>query len=445
MIYVLQVELNEKEIKTIRQRLSKQNSVFSQKRFLDSLYLPSSIIGRKEQAEQLLRHIESQRQGFVVPVISVFGRSGSGKSTVVRFVCQNIGDTACSCYVNLRKARTVFGCANLILAGLGSESLKSADGINKAVDTIGSQIEGILFSKQKKFFILVLDEYDVIFSDKRGKPSDFMYKLLTLEEDLREKDLWLCLITISNNALSEYELDDRVKSRMGSCDVFFPPYKKDEVIAILRDRAKKAFTKPVDVSVLEYCAKVGSDDHGDARRALDLLRISGELGNGCKITKKDVENAQQRLQKNRIELIVTNASYHQKVLIAAICVKTIYSEGGWTSTSSIYDQYGELLQKDTKSLSYRRVVDLLVELENMGLVTTRTTSRGRHGYGTEYRLKFSPQMVGPFVGKEWWEEAVAKKEEIDKHDTELAALKTLLGPRKSRFGLPYSFMRKSNL
>ena len=209
----MQVELNEKEIKTIRQRLSKQNSVFSQKRFLDSLYLPSSIIGRKEQAEQLLRHIESQRQDFVVPVISVFGRSGSGKSTVVRFVCQNIGDMACSCYVNLRKARTVFGCANQILAGLGSESLKSADGINKAVDAIGSQIEEILFSKQKKFFILVLDEYDVIFSDKRGKPSDFMYKLLTLEEDLREKDLWLCLITISNNALSEYELDDRVKSR----------------------------------------------------------------------------------------------------------------------------------------------------------------------------------------------------------------------------------------
>ena len=445
MIYVLQVELNEKEIKTIRQRLSKQNSVFSQKRFLDSLYLPSSIIGRKEQAEQLLRHIESQRHDFVVPVISVFGRSGSGKSTVVRFVCQNIGDLACSCYVNLRKARTVFGCANQILAGLGSESLKSADGINKAVDTIGSQIEEILFSKQKKFFILVLDEYDVIFSDKRGKPSDFMYKLLTLEEDLREKDLWLCLITISNNALSEYELDDRVKSRMGSCDVFFPPYKKDEVIAILRDRAKKAFAKPVDVSVLEYCAKLGSDDHGDARRALDLLRVSGELGNGRKITKKDVENAQQRLQKDRIELIVTNASYHQKVLISAICVNIIYSEGGWTSTSSIYDKYGKILQKDTKSLSYRRVVDLLVELENMGLVTTRTTSRGRRGYGTEYRLKFSPQMVGPFVGKEWWEDVVAKKEEIDKLDTELAGLKTLMGPRKSRFGLPYSFMKKYNL
>ena len=428
MIYALQVELTKQQIQSIRERLAKQNSVFSEKKYLDSLYLPSNIIGRKEQAEQLLQHIESLRQGFVVSNISVYGRSGSGKSTVVRFVCQNIDDLAATAFVNLRKARTVFGCANLILSELGSESLKSADGINKVVDKMRERIEEILVSEGKKFFILVLDEYDVIFSDKRGKPSDFIYKLLILEENLREKDLWLCIITISNNSLSDYELDDRVKSRMGNAEIFFPPYSNDNVTEILQDRAKKAFAKKVDDKIIQYCAKLSSQDHGDARRALDLLRVSGELCDGKKITISDVDKAQEKLQKDRVELIVSSASYHLKVVIGAVCVNIMHSETGWTATSTIYNKYCEILRKETKPLSYRRIVDLLVELENTGLVVSRTLSRGRHGYGTEYKLKVSPYMIGPFVGKKWWEGVDDRKQLREQLDN----LKNVYG--KSMFG-----------
>ena len=70
----------------------------------------------------------------------------------------------------------------------------------------------------------MLDEYDVIFSDTRNNPSDFVYKLLQIEENLCEKGIWTYIITISNNALHEYDLDDRVKSRMERSDVSFSPY-----------------------------------------------------------------------------------------------------------------------------------------------------------------------------------------------------------------------------
>ena len=418
--------------------------MFSEKKYLDSLYLPSNIIGRKEQAEQLLQHIESLRQGFVVSNISVYGRSGSGKSTVVRFVCQNIDDLAATAFVNLRKTRTVFGCANLILSELGSESLKSADGINKVVDKMRERIEEILVSEAKKFLILVLDEYDVIFSDKRGKTSDFMYKLLILEENLREKDLWLCIITISNNSLSDYELDDRVKSRMGNAEVFFPPYSNGDVTEILQDRAKKAFAKKVDDKIIQYCAKLSSQDHGDARRALDLLRVSGELCDGKKITISDVDKAQEKLQKDRVELIVSSASYHLRAVIGAICVNLLYSETGWTATSEIYEKYQNTLQKETKPLSYRRIVDLLVELENTGLVTSRTISRGRGGYGTEYKLKFSPDMVGPLVDKKWWEDAVENKKHSEKMDNMMKVFEKPWGSQ-SRRTANQRFLRKYGL
>lgn len=306
--------------------------------------------------------------GLMVPVISVYGRSGSGKSTVVRFVCETLEKSLSYSFVNLRRAKTVFGCANLILSELGLPNLKNKDGLNGAIEQTEKRIIEILERQNKKFFVLVLDEYDTIFSDLRGNPSDFMYKLLTLEENLREHGFWLSIITISNNALTDNELDDRVKSRMGSSEIFFEPYNHDNVLKILQDRASLAFSKKQDVEVLQYCTKTSSDDHGDARRALDLLRVSGESCESGKIAKTDIDNALKQIQSDRITTILANATYHLRSTIASLCSLHVLTERQWHATSAIYKRYTSVLEKDKKPLSYRRVVDLLVELKNSGFL-----------------------------------------------------------------------------
>jgi len=431
------VELNSKKIAEIRKKVQKQNSIFKDKRYLDSLFLPSKIIGREKQAEQLIQYINSLKQGLLVPVISVYGRSGTGKSTVVRFVCKNLSDILCFSFVNLRKAKTVFGCANLILSELGFANLKSAQGMNKAIDSMEGKILEILKKENKKFFVLVLDEYDVIFSDPRGRPSDFVYKLLTLEENLREKGFWLCIITVSNNALADNDLDDRVKSRMGNSEIFFEPYGEDDVFNILRDRAKKAFVKKTDDSVLQHSAKLSTDDHGDARRALDLLRVAAELSDGTKVTKADIEKAVDFIQKDRISIIISNAALHQRIVIAAICAGSLLSENAWNSTSSIFERYKKYVEKNTEPLSYRRIADLLVEIKNSGLVESRTISKGRGGYGTEYKLKISPDMVGPQVNEKWWNELVSNKKA---HKADVKYRKSLSDLSSSS---SYKLLRKS--
>jgi cell division control protein 6 len=60
----------------------------------------------------------------------------------------------------------------------------------------------------------------------------------------------------------------------------------------------------------------------------------------------------------------------------------------------LYDQYRHILSNDDKQLTYRRFSELLTELENMGLVVSHTSSKGRHGYGTQYKLVVSPEIVG---------------------------------------------------
>src|SRR5918999_1082998 len=154
--------VDKQALKRISAEVEKENLLFANKAFLDNLTLPSSqIIGREKTAKEVVRFLLGYKHGLVVPFISVYGRSGSGKSTIVKFVCENLDEDISYAFVNLRKARTVFGCANLILTELGQPSLKSKQGINTAIEQIMDAIEQQLNrnkSNNTKFFILVLDE-----------------------------------------------------------------------------------------------------------------------------------------------------------------------------------------------------------------------------------------------------------------------------------------------
>jgi archaeal cell division control protein 6 len=398
--------VDKQDLKRIFTEVEQENLLFANKTFLDNLTLPSQIIGRERKAKELIRFLLGYKQGLVVPFVSVYGRSGSGKSTVVKFVCENLDEDISYAFVNLRKARTVFGCANLILAELGQPSLKSAQGINIAIEQISNTIEQNLMKKKNntRLFILVLDEFDVLLYDKRGKPSDFIYKLLVMEEKLREKGYLMCTIAISNNVMSDYEIDDRVRSRIGTSEVFFEPYKPQAVLAMLKDRAQNAFSEPVDSEILQYCADQSSEEHGDARRAIDLLRIAAEIaGKGReKISKKHVDEAVGQVQRDRISTTLSSASYHLKLAAAALARISYLTQEVWHSTSTLYDQYCHIISKDGKQLTYRRFSELLTELENMGLVVSHTSSKGRHGYGTQYKLVVSPEIVGKICGSSEW-------------------------------------------
>lgn len=145
---ILWCGMNKKEIDSMVLEIEKEDSLFSKKAYLDTLAFPASIVGRQDKAKQLLKFLLGYKQGYVVPLISVYGRSGSGKSTIVKFVCENLKDIS-SCFVNLRKAKTVFGAANQILGELGESNLKSAQGLGFAVENIGSKIESILKQEGK--------------------------------------------------------------------------------------------------------------------------------------------------------------------------------------------------------------------------------------------------------------------------------------------------------
>ncbi len=386
--------LNKRNFNKIILNLEKKESIYKDKSYLNTNSFPETFVGREQKIEKILSFLISYKHDYVVPLVSVYGRSGSGKSSVTRFVCENIND-ASYIYVDLRKAKTVFRGANLILSELGQDGVPNTQGLNQAIERIGDSIKARLGSLGKKFFLLVLDEADVLFNDTRGNPSDFIYNLLLTEEKLQEDGYLMSIITISNNLIGNYFLDDRVKSRIGTSEVYFEPYSKDEVLEILQQVSKKTYNIELDSTVLERCAQLCSAEHGDARRAINLLRCAVEnaVEKSETVNESHVESADSELQMQPGLDFFSSASYHIQRLCIAIARLSYLTDELWQATSTLYKQYCGILRKEDKPLGYRRVSDLLSELVQAGFVVSREESKGRGGYGKLYKITFPPYVI----------------------------------------------------
>lgn len=401
------------ELEDIINKVTKEKKAFLNKSSLDTSTLPTKIVSRVNEVEKIVRYVIDYKQGVVVPLVSIYGRSGTGKSTLVKHVCNYLPEVKL-CFVNLRKTKTVFGGVNLILNELDQPSLTSAQGMNLGMEKIKEAIVNIMNVEGKKLFILALDEFDVIFYDKRGNPSDFIYKLVEMQSELVQHGFLSMIITISNNVLSDYELDDRIRSRIGNNEIFFKPYTVEETLKILQHRSEEAFGKKIPDAVLERCAKISYLEHGDARRAVDLLRVSAELAAQEKkeIAVEHINAASKKIQKDRVGEVITSLSYHSKVICLVLAAKTFRLDKPWHTTMELYNTYKKLL--DMEPVSYRRFSELLVDLKNTGFLESNTSSRGKKGNKSEFQLVIDPGVVGELIDEEWWKKNVVKpKNDID--------------------------------
>ena len=150
----------------------------------------------------------------------------------------------------------------------------------------------------KKAIVLVLDEIDQAVK----KISDnFIYTLTRLNSEL--KNAQISIVGISNSLTFMDNLDPRVRSSLGEEEIVFPPYNALQLQDILRERAEQAFKEGIlEEGVIAKCAAFAAREHGDARRALDLLRVAGELAEreGSKtVTLMHIDEANNKIEFRR--------------------------------------------------------------------------------------------------------------------------------------------------
>jgi cell division control protein 6 len=371
-------------------------SVFLRKALLDPTAYGIPVRGRTAQAEQLVGFLADVERGYLPAMIQVYGSTGTGKTSLVRQVVDEAirqFPRLRAVYVNLKESRSLFAAGNQILGALAGEKACPVAGLDGVFERIWACTAGV------EYLLLVLDEFDAIFQSRRYNPSDFLYTLVRRRE--AHKPPVVGLVTISNALLGvDARLDSRVRSSVGTQSVYFPPYKEAEIRTILRDRAVAFRSGTLPNEVVVACARLAADEHGDARRAVDLVRTAGEVADGegaSVVLREHVDRAQEELEASRARQVVWDLPPQEEAVLYALCLSEVPGSGGITAEAlyAAYLEQAEFWRLPGKGR--RRFLDFLGNLEMHGLVASRVESHGRRGRQKVVWLEVDAYEIFPAV------------------------------------------------
>ena len=368
----------------IFEKILGQDSLFIDRKAFDHAFEPSSLPHRDHEVEALVRNLVDALNGHIPSNMLLYGVPGSGKTVVTRFVLGQLldkgvemGQPVQTYEINCRNVDTKYRVVQTIASQLARRGDTPIPFTGWPTDRV---LETLIYRMDRAtgVHIIVLDEIDNLVS-RAG--DDLLYNLTSLNTVL--KNARCCIIGISNDLHFTQQLDPRVSSRLSQEDLVFHPYGALEIQDILNERVETGLREDVlEGGVLELCAALAAQEHGDARRALDLLRISvqkAEQRAQARVDPKHVRLAQSQLEYDQVTPVLKSLPLHQKVVLFAIIIN---EENGLRniSTGEVYRTYADACMKiGVEPLTPRRISSLLNELDTLGLIMARNVSKGRGG------------------------------------------------------------------
>ncbi len=380
----------------------KKESLFVNKHMLQAAYAPLELVHRDEQIQQVASIIAPALRQERPSNLFIYGKTGTGKTITTRHTTDNLLAIAKKqsipiqkLYVNC-KLKSVADTEYRLISSLAREFGKPLPSTGLPTDDVYKAFFSAVDST-KQLIILILDEVDQL-AKKAG--DGVLYNLTRINEELHQAQI--SIIGISNDLMFVDNLDPRVKSSLSEEELLFPPYNALQLQDILTSRSALAFKGgALESGVVEKCAAYAAREHGDARRALELLRVAGELADrkgSAKVSIADVDEAEEKIERDKVvDLIATQPRQAQVVLHAIIEISQGSSKSSnFIFTGEVYELYKKYCTEiGLRPLTQRRVSDILSELDMLGMITARVISKGRYGRTREIML--AQQAATPAV------------------------------------------------
>jgi len=379
-------KMQNKSLDGLFQELLESEPIFKNKEVLRHSYTPDSLVHRDDQINSLASILVSALRGDTPSNILIYGKTGTGKTAVTRHVGielerkgESLGTSCKVVYLNCEVIDTQYR----LLANLSRQFGEDVPMTGWPTDQVFAKFKEAIDS-EKQVIIIILDEIDKLI--KKG--DDVLYNLSRINTDLKKAKV--SMIGVSNDLKFTEFLDPRVKSSLGEEEIIFPPYDADQISDILHERAEIAY-KPdaLDEMVIPLCAAFAAQEHGDARRALDLLRVAGEIAereNKSQVEEQHVRNAQEKIEIDRVVEVVRTLPTQSKLALYSVM---LLRNNGYrnVTTGEVYNVYRQLcIHVDMDILTQRRVTDLMSELDMLGIVNAVVVSKGRYGRTKEIVL-----------------------------------------------------------
>ncbi len=384
-----------------------KDQFFKNKHTLMANYIPEIVDYRDEQIQTVAHILAPALKNEKPSNLFIYGKTGTGKTLTVQHISSQMRELAEKRNISLSisylncKLKRVADTEYRLIAELAREFGKTIPPTGLPTDEVYKLFFQALES-QKGVIVIVLDEIDQL-AKKIG--DEILYNLTRINSEL--KDTQITLVGISNDLVFTEGLDARVKSSLCQEEVVFPPYNAIEIQNILRQRAQKAFREDVlGQGVIEKCAAYAAREHGDVRRAIDLLRVAGELAdrqNKEKVKIDHIDQAEEKIERDRIqESVMTQPKQQQACLYSIISLfdyKNSKHKTPYVLTGEVYDVYKQICAKvGLRPLTQRRISDIITELDMLGIINAKIISKGRFGRTREIELSI-PTSTKPKIIK----------------------------------------------
>jgi len=376
-----------------------KNVIFKNKVALQTNFQPEAILFRDDQIKQIALILAPVLRGEKPSNLFLYGKTGTGKTLSIQSIKEELmkrvkkdaGFKLKIEYLNC-KLKKVSDTEYRILAELikkfggeiPSTGLPTQSVYNKFIELIDGE---------KQLILLIFDEID---QAVKKISNDFLYNLTRLNSELSKTQL--AVIGISNDLTFLDELDPRVRSSLSEEEIVFPPYNALQLQEILKKRSEMAFKKDiVSEGVIAKCAAFAAREHGDARRALDLLRIAGELAERDKSKKlllKYIDEANSKIERDKILDVIKSEPKQFQLVLFSIINLLDKNRDSPVFTGDIYNYYQEICKDfKTEVLTQRRVGDIIQEFDMFGIINVKVISKGRGGRMREIKMAISRDIL----------------------------------------------------
>jgi cell division control protein 6 len=376
----------------------KSAKLFKDREVLRHDYLPDKLPHRESQIRLL--------GGAVAPVLKdarcsnifIYGKTGTGKTAVTKYVLSHLeakakeyGASVRFCYVNCRMTGTEYRIFANLSQSVGLMIPFTGLSVGEVFDRFRAGLDAT-----KTLFIVVLDEVDALI---KNRGDGLLYELTRINETLHKSRV--SIIGISNDLRLKEFLDPRVFSSLSEEEMIFRPYDASELRNILLERSKISFNEgSLSEAALNVCSALAAAEHGDARRALDLLRVAGEVAErqGAQIVTEDhVKEAERNIEHNRVVEALKNLTLHSKLVLLSV----YHLNKSSVTTGEIYDVYNKICSElGAGLLTQRRLGTLVNELDVMGLLNAKVVSMGRYGRTKKIRLEIPRTLIKEVFGSD---------------------------------------------
>lgn len=384
------------KINTFFENFLKKNSFFVDKSALLSSYEPDEVIFREEQIQEVANILAPCLRLEKPSNLFIYGKTGSGKTLSVKYVLRSMNEIALtnkiplkSIYINC-KLKRVADTEYRLIAQLIKEFGQEIPSTGLPTDEVYNIFYDLL-DRQKQIILLVLDEIDQL-TKKIG--DEMLYNLTRINSELKKAQI--CLIGISNNLVFSENLDPRVKSSLSEEEMLFPPYNALQIQDILRKRSTLAFKSgSVEQGLIEKCSAYAAREHGDVRRAIDLLRVAGEIAErsgSLKVSIIHLDEAEKKIESDKIIYAVVDQPKQFQCVLYAILL--ISHQKKHFFTGEVYEIYKNICSKcKFNLLTQRRISDILAELDMLGIINAKIISKGRYGRTREVSLAIEETII----------------------------------------------------